>query len=178
MMMRTTVKKAISIFFGIEILIFMTFFYSQKIFLNIEIAFLSSLFIILGSSFAYKNMIHTKLDANQYEDDRDPLDSIDDPYELYDKVNDEVRGDNAPAEEFDLKQIVKEEKAKIKTFSLNSAKHGLRGSFSVVRLVPYILLVLGFIALKNNNVLELSFYLPSLLIGIIAGAIISREIVS
>jgi len=169
-MMRTTVKKAISIFFGVQILIFLIYFYSQKIFLNIEVAFLSAFLIILGSSFAYQRMIHNKLDTNQYEDDRDPLDNIDDPYELYDKV--EIN--NAPAEELDLKQIVKEEKAKIKTLSLNSAKHGVRGSFSIARLVPYILLVLGFIALKNNNVLELSFYLPSLLIGIVAGAIISR----
>jgi len=169
-MMRTTVKKAISIFFGVQILIFLIYFYSQKIFLNIEVAFLSAFLIILGSSFAYQRMIHNKLNTNQYEDDRDPLDNIDDPYELYDKV--EIN--NAPAEELDLKQIVKEEKAKIKTLSLNSAKHGVRGSFSITRLVPYILLVLGFIALKNNNVLELSFYLPSLLIGIVAGAIISR----
>ncbi|ADN09267.1 hypothetical protein [Sulfurimonas autotrophica] len=178
-------KKAISIFFGVQILIFITYFYSQKIFLNIEIAFLSAFLIILGSSFAYRKMIHSKIDSGEYEEDRDVLDTIDDPHELYDKVNDEVREgtlgydteiNDAPIEELDLKQIVKEEKAKIKTLSLKNAKHGIRGSFAIMRLVPYIFLILGFIALKNNDVLDLVYYLPALLIGIVAGSLISREV--
>jgi len=172
MMMRTTVKKAISIFFGVEILIFMTYLYSQKLFLNIEIAFLSSFLIILGSSFAYRKMVHAKIDSGEYEEERDVLDTIDDPHELYEDT--EIH--NTPAKELDLKQIVKEEKAKIKTFSLKNAKHGIRGSFAIMRLVPYIFLVLGFIALKNNNVLDLAYYLPALLIGIITGYLIFREI--
>ncbi len=169
-MMRTTVKKAISIFFGVQLLIFITYFYSQKIFLNIEVAFLSAFLIILGSSFAYRKMIHSKIDSGEYEEDRDVLDTIDDPHELYEEIND------IPAEELDLKQIVKEEKAKIKTLSLKNAKHGIRGSFAMMRLVPYIFLVLGFIALKNNDVLDLVYYLPALLIGIVAGSLISREV--
>lgn len=173
-MMRTTVKKAISIFFVVQILIFITYFYSQKIFLNIEIAFLSAFLIILGSSFAYRKMVQNKVDTKEYEDERDLLDTIDDPHELYDdkEIN------NTPAEELDLKQIVKEEKAKIKTFSLKNAKHGVRGSLSVIRIVPYIVLVLGFIALKNNGLLELVYYLPSLLIGIVMGALVSKEVLT
>jgi len=171
-MMRITVKKAIRIFFGVQILIFITYFYSQKIFLNIEVAFLSAFFIILGSSFAYRKMIHSKVDSGEYEEDRDVLDTIDDPHELYD----DVEINDAPAEELDLKQIVKEEKAKIKTLSLKNAKHGIRGSFAVMRLVPYVFLVLGFIALKNNGVLDLVYYLPALLIGIVAGSLVSREV--
>jgi len=171
-MMRTTVKKAISVFLGVEILIFITYFYSQKIFLNIEIAFLSAFLIILGSSFAYRKMIHSKIDSGEYEEDRDVLDIIDDPHELYEdtEIND------APAEELDLKQIVKEEKAKIKTLSLKNVKYGIRGSFAMMRLVPYILLVLGFIALKNNNVLDLVYYLPALLIGIVVGTYLSNQL--
>ena len=171
-MMRTTVKKAIRTFFGVQILIFITYFYSQKIFLNIEVAFLSAFFIILGSSFAYRKMIHSKVDSGEYEEDRDVLDTIDDPHELYG----DVEINEAPAEELDLKQIVKEEKAKIKTLSLKNAKHGIRGSFAMMRLVPYVFLVLGFIALKNNDVLNLVYYLPALLIGIVAGSLVSREI--
>ena len=119
-------------------------------------------------------MIDSKLESEEYEDDRDILDTIEDPYELYD---DEALN-NAPAEELDLKKIVKEEKAKIKTLSLKNAKHGVKGSFSIIRLVPYAFLVLGFIALKNNNLLDLVYYLPSLFIGIVVGSIISREFVS
>jgi hypothetical protein len=71
-----------------------------------------------------------------------------------------------------------EEKAKIKTFSLSSIKHGARGSVSLFRLLPYLFLILGFIALKNNEVLDLSFYLPSLMIGIVVGYLASKEISS
>ncbi|MDF1877926.1 hypothetical protein JHD47_08875 [Sulfurimonas sp. SAG-AH-194-L11] len=132
-------------------------------------------------------MITTKVDAEAYEDERDLLDTIEDPHGLYDKVNDEVREgalgyeehiNEAPTEELDLKTIVKEEKAKIKTFSVKSMKHGARGSVSVFRIVPYIFLVLGFIALQNNHLLDLSAYLPSLLIGIVIGTLVSKEIAS
>ncbi|MDF1883303.1 hypothetical protein JHD49_05055 [Sulfurimonas sp. SAG-AH-194-C21] len=117
-------------------------------------------------------MIITKVDAEAYESDRDLLDTIEDPHGLYDgeAINE------APAEELDLKTIVKEEKAKIKTFSVKSMKHGARGSASVFRIVPYIFLVLGFIALQNNHLLDLSAYLPSLLIGIVVGTLVSKEI--
>lgn len=174
MKMRTTVKKTISILFGIQILIFITFFYSQKIFLNIEIAFLSAFLIILGSSYAYRRLVQNKLDSNQYEDERDLLDKIDDPHELYD----DKEPNDAPAEELDLKQIVKEEKAKIKTLSPNTAKHGIKGSLSILRIVPYVMLALGFIALQNNGLLDLKYYLPSLLVGIVTGAIVSKEFMS
>ncbi len=186
-MMRTMVKKAISTFLVVQLVIVTTIFYSTAFFTNVEVAFLSSFFIILGSAFAYKRMVVSQVDSDTYEDKRDLLDEIEDPHELYDKVNDEVREgtlgcdtsiNEATAEELDLKQIVKEEKAKIKTFSLSSIKHGARGSVSFFRLVPYIFLILGFIALKNNDVLDLSLYLPSLLIGIVVGSIVSKDIVS
>ncbi|HIC13401.1 MAG TPA: hypothetical protein EYO75_08565 [Sulfurimonas sp.] len=117
-------------------------------------------------------MVITKVDSETYEDDRDLLDTIEDPHGLYD---DEPINE-APPEELDLKTIVKEEKAKIKTFSVSSIKHGVRGSVSMYRIVPYIFLVLGFIALKNNNILDLSVYLPFLLIGIVVGSFVSKEI--
>jgi len=46
----------------------------------------------------------------------------------------------------------------------------------LMRVIPYIFLALGFIALKNNELLELSIYLPSLLIGIVTGSIMARDI--
>jgi len=145
-MTRITVKKVIKTLFASELLVLFTYFYSFEIFINIQVAFLSSLFIILGSAFAYKKMINSQLASGFYEDKRDLLDEIEDPHELYnDKVNDEVREgtlgyeaiNQAPPEELDLKAIVKEEKAKIKTFSLQNMKHGAKGGISAFRLIPY-----------------------------------------
>ena len=135
--------KAIKIVGIAELLILLFYFYSFEVFINIQIAFLSSLFVILGASFAYKKMVQTQVEADNFEDKRDLLDDIEDPHELYD---DEPIND-APVEELDLKAIVKEERAKIKTLSISSMKHGARGSVSLFRLVPYLFLVLGFIAL-------------------------------
>ena len=155
-----------------EALVLSTALYSKTFYINAQVAFLSSMFVIVGASLAYKKMVITKVDAEAYEGDRDLLDTIEDPHGLYDEED----INEAPAEELDLKTIVKEEKAKIKTFSVKSMKHGARGSVSVFRIVPYIFLVLGFIALENNNLLDLSAYLPSLFIGIVVGSLVSKEI--
>ncbi len=155
-----------------EALILSTALYSKVYFVNAQVAYLSSLFVIVGTSLAYKKMVITKVDSETYESDRDLLDTIEDPHGLYD----EESINEAPSEELDLKTIVKEEKSKIKTFSLKSIKHGVRGSVSAFRVVPYIFLVLGFIAMKNNSLLDLNVYLPSLLIGIVAGSLVAKEI--
>jgi len=169
--MRITVQRVIKILFAFEALVFVSWLISKTAFINIQVASVSSLLVILGSAYAYRKMVRSQLGSGYYEEKRDLLDTIEDPHELYD---DEPIND-APTQELDLKAIVKEEKAKIKTFSVKNMKHGIRGSVSLFRLVPYIFLILGFIALKNNEVLDLRFYLPALLVGIVVGSIISKE---
>ena len=166
------VKKVIRLIVIVELFILLTYFISFSIFINIQIAFLSSFLIIVGSSFAYKKMVNTKLEANMQEDDRDILDIIEDPHELYD----DLEINNAPADELDLKAIVKEERKKIKTLSADSIKQGLKGGVSLFRLLPYLFLVLGFISLANNQLLDIAIYLPSLLIGIVVGSLVSKNL--
>jgi len=165
------VKKAIRIIAIAEISILASYFISFSFFINLQVAFLSSLFVVLGSSFAYNQMVNRDLASGNFEDKRDFLDEVEDPHGLYD----EEPINETPAEELDLKEIVKEEKAKIKTFSKDSLKKGAKGSFSAFRIAPYIFLILGFIALKNNELLNIAIYLPSLLSGIIIGSITSKE---
>ena len=173
-MMRTIVKKTINLIFGFEALVLVTNIYSFALFMNIQIGYLSSLFIILGSSYSYNKMIQTQVASAQNKGERDLLDTIEDPHELFDDatIND------APADALDLKQIVKEEKAKVKTLSVKNMKYGARGSMSAFRLVPYLFLILGFIALENNKLLNLSYYLPALLIGIVIGSVSAKNLVS
>ncbi len=172
--MTIMLKQIISILLLSEALVLSTLFYSKVFYINAQVAYLSALFIIVGASFAYKKMVVSKVDTQTYEEPRDLLDSIEDPHELY-NVNDEANK-SALDKELDLKTIVKEEKAKIKTFSVKSIKHGARGSVSLFRIVPYIFLVLGFVALENNHLLDVSIYLPSLLLGIITGALVVKEL--
>ncbi|MDA3909526.1 MAG: hypothetical protein PF437_10620 [Sulfurimonas sp.] len=167
-------KRSIKIITIVELLIIASSLISFSFFINLQVAFLSSLFIILGSSYAYKKMVNTQVSSDMLEEKRDVLDTIEDPHELYeeDSIN------YAPVEELDLKAIVKQEKKKIKTFSLESMKHGVKGSSSLFRLVPYLFLVLEFIALKNNELLDIAIYLPSLLVGIVVGSISGKELFS
>jgi len=172
MMMRTTVQESIKLFVVVELFIIVSYFYSSTLFINVQVAFLSAFFIILGSSFAYKKTVKSQLDSGEHEDTQDHLQKIEDPHELFE----EEQINEAAVEELDLKAIVKEEKAKIKTFSLSSMKHGAKGSVSFFRLIPYLLLILGFIALENNEILELKYYLPSLLLGIVVGSTLSKRL--
>ncbi len=176
MTMRIMVLQNIKLFAITQLVIVATYFISFEFFINLQIAFLSSFFIILGSMFTYKKMISRKVTDEGNTDDgkRDLLDTIEDPYELYE----DTPINNTPAEELDLKAIVKEEKKKIKTLSLKNMKHGAKGSFSLFRLVPYLFLVLGFIALNNNELLNIAIYLPSLLVGIVVGSITGKALFS
>ena len=170
--MMTKVQKALS-YIGIgELIALSSFAYSYVVYMNVQMAYLSSLFVILGSSYAYRSMVSKKVDSNEFEDERDFLDEIEDPHGLYDSQ--EIN--TADAQDLDLKAIVKEEKAKIKTFNKESLKQGVKGASSFFRLVPYAILILGFIALQNNGLLDIATYLPSLLLGIIVGSISAKEL--
>jgi hypothetical protein len=148
--------------------------YSKTFFINIQVASLSSFMIMIGSFYAYKKMVNSKVKTKSFESDRDPLDNIDDPHELYEDTKLEKENEQI----LNFKEIIKQEKKKIKLFNLKSVKDGSSASFSMFRLGGYIFLVLGFIALKNNDILDIGVYLPSLLIGIIIGYISAKEIYS
>ena len=171
-MIWTTVKKAISLVAITQTFVLATYFLSFSFYINLQIAFLSSFFIILGSMYAYAKMVDRQVQKEEYEEPRDILDTIEDPYELYD---DEPINDTS-TDELDLRAIVKDEKKKIKIVNFKTMKKSSSAGFSMFRLVPYIFLVLGFIALKNNNILDIFVYLPSLLLGIIVGSISGKEL--
>lgn len=166
--------KALKILAVAEFFILLTAIYSKTFYTNLQVAFFSSFLIMIGSFYAYKKMVNSKVKTQSYEGDRDPIDRIDDPHELYE----EAKLNHKTEQEIDLKEIVKQEKKKIKIFSLKSVKDGSSASFSLFRLGGYLFLILGFISLKNNNVLDISVYLPSLLVGIVIGYFFSKEIYS
>lgn len=166
------VKKNIKVFVVIEFLILLSALIKFEFFINLQVAFLSSFFIIAGSAYAYKRMIKNQVALENVDEKRDILDEIEDPYELYE----EAETNSAADAELDLRAIVKEEKKKIKILNLREIKKSARAGVSLFRLVPYLFLIIGFIALKNNAILDISIYLPSLLTGIVAGYFISKEL--
>ena len=165
-------KKVIKLLVITEIFVIASYFISFSFYMNLQVAFLSSLFIILGSSFAYKKMVNAQVEADIVEEKRNFFDELEDTHGLYD----DTPINETPTDELDLRAIVEEEKKKIKIINFKDIKNGSKAGFSLFRLVPYLFLVLGFVALKNNALLDIFIYLPSLLVGIIVGYVSTKEI--
>jgi hypothetical protein len=158
-----TIKKIIFIFLILNCLfsICALFLISYNAFVNLQVAFWSAFFIILGSGFAYLRNINKRValyDKN-YEQ-RDEIDIIDDKFDLYSEMNEK---EDLSKEE--IHQIIQEEKSKIKRKdSIKNTFNSIGAVGSIYRIVGYLLLVVGFFYLKNNQILEPLVYLLGFLI--------------
>lgn len=130
--------------------------------LNFELAFVSSMLVVFGSFHGYKNLIQRRIDVGEGSDNS-LLEKIEDPYELYEE---EV----IQEENLDLAEVVKEEKARLKANKETFKKtvKSSAGLFSPWRFLPYGILVLSFIGLNNNNVLDVAAFLLGLGLGILS----------
>jgi len=164
----TRVKKTIKLFLVAEALIFGLWLYSYAFFINFQVAFLASVLILLGSTYSYKRLVDRRVASEERPDDTDLIEKIDDPFDLY---SEEITTKALNEEELDLKTVVKEEKARLKG-QKNTIKNTAKSTpalVSIFRVVPYLVLVLGFIGLKNNGLLALTPFLTGLGVGIIVG---------
>ncbi|RXK14620.1 hypothetical protein CP965_04025 [Halarcobacter mediterraneus] len=123
--------------------------------LNTQVAFFASLLITLSSYFSYRRNVNKRLsnlkEKNDFRtlEDRDKIDEIDDPYDLYSEY------EEIPEEELNtekIKEIIKEEKTKVKRNSIKNTFTSASGFISIFRVVAYGFLVLGFFALNNNKI--------------------------
>jgi len=164
-MMTTKLRNIISPFLAVHITLYGLLAVSKAAFLNAQIAFVSAFLVLLGSMYSYYRLVQRNLENETAVHQGDLVEKIDDPYDLY--------GEDEPSveEERPLQEVIKEEKARLKA-SRATVKHVSKSTpalFSLYRIVPYGGLVLGFIALKNNNMLLLWYFLPGLAAGIVAG---------
>lgn len=132
------------------------------------VAVFSSMLIVLGSLYAYRNMIQSRVGDIDPEDNKDVIDMMDDPYDLYEEEREQ--------EITDIKQMIKEEKARQKSNIIQNTTKNASAMVSVYRLIPYAFLVLGFIALNNNHALQVLPYLVGLAAGIPIGYLIARDL--
>ena len=175
MKMRMSLKNTIKLIVAIELLIVALNFYSYIFFLNFQIAFLSAVLILLGSIYSYKRLVDRRVASEDRPDDTDLIDKIDDPFDLY---SEEITSEMTVDEDVDLKTVVKEEKARLKS-QKNTIKNTAKSTpalISIFRVVPYLFLVLGFIGLNNNKILELLPFLSGLSVGILAGFFLGKSI--
>lgn len=137
------------------IILYSFIFQNNLWFLNTQVAFFSSLFITIASFLSYRNNIQNRLSNldltksnNQFED-RDKIDEIDDPYDLYTEYEEIPESELTPEK---IKEILNNEKSKVKRNSFKNTLFSASGFLSIYRVLGYGILVFGFFALNNNNI--------------------------
>ncbi len=136
------------------IIFYSLFFQNKFCLLNTQVAFISSLFIIIASFLSYRKNIQNRLsnlDLSQINEsvDRDKIDEIDDPYDLYTQYK-EIPEDELTTEK--IKEIINDEKSKVKRNSFKNTIFSASGFLSIYRILGYGILIFGFFALNNNKV--------------------------
>lgn len=142
--------------------------HSAALYANFTVAMLTSMAIVMGSLYSYRNMIQSRVEDIDPDDTKDVIDMMDDPYDLYEEERE--------SEITDIKQMIKEEKARQKSNIIENTTKNASAMVSVYRLIPYALLVLGFIALNNNQALEVLPYLVGLAVGIPMGYLLAKKL--
>lgn len=132
------------------------------------VAMISSMLIVTGSLYSYRNMIRSRVGEADVGDTKDAIDMMDDPYDLYEEEREQ--------EITDIKQMIKEEKARQKGNVLKNTTQNASAMVSVYRLIPYAVLVLGFIALSNTHALSVLPYLIGLAAGIPVGYLLAKKL--
>lgn len=133
--------------------------------LSFELAFISSTLVLGASMFSHSAMVHKRLASGDVgmADDRDTLEKLEDPHDLY--SDDEIVSD----EHQSLKEEIKEQKKLMKKNrrSFMQVMRDSRGSFAFLRLVAYLILFLGFFYLSRGHILQIPAYLVGLTLPIV-----------
>ncbi|WP_323668339.1 hypothetical protein [Aliarcobacter butzleri] len=142
------------IFLDLCIFIYALVFQNKLWLLNTQIAFISSLLITIASFISYKKNIQNRLSNFDYskiskDEDRDKIDEIDDPYDLYTEYE-EIPENELTAEK--IKEIINDEKSKVKRNSVKNTIFSASGFLSIYRIFGYIILIFGFFGLNNNKI--------------------------
>ncbi len=122
-------------------------------FLNSQVAFIGSLSVTIASFLAYRKNIHNRLSnldtsKNMMTEDRDKIDEIDDPYDLYSDYEEIPEEELTPAK---IKEIIDKEKKNVKKNSFKNTLFSAGGFVSIYRIIGYSFLIFGFFALNNNK---------------------------
>lgn len=118
--------------------------------INTQAAFICSMLITYASFFSYKKMVDKRVDGGEKIKEHDPLDKIDDRYELFEEEG-EVLNEELSVEEF--KALVKEEKKKVGNFKQSGKNFftSMTGMLSPYRLLSYGFLFVTFLYLTRHG---------------------------
>jgi len=125
--------------------------------INTQIAFFTSLFSTSATFFAYRKNVLKGIDNEIQMDDKDIVDKLDDPYDLYGEINEEII-------ENPTKEQILEANKPIKQNHIQNLKKSFFSFASLYRLIGYILVVVGFFYLTKNHIFSVWAYLSGFFI--------------
>jgi len=139
---------------------------------NTQVAFVTSALVMGASMFSYGQMVRRRLDADMIPDleDRDVIDVLDDPHDLYrESAEETVSQEQEDLSAAEIKAAILEEKKRLKAQhrSPMALLRDARPFMSLYRLVAYGLLLFGFFYLRGNKLFEPLPYLIGLGIPIV-----------
>lgn len=155
-LMMKMIKSFAKVFLLVDlcIIVYALIFQNSYWLLNSQVAFFASIIITVASFISYKKNVQNRL--RNYDksletkvEDRDKVDEIDDPFDLYSEDVEPVKEEDLTPQK--IKQIIQEEKSKVKRNSLKNTVFSATGFVSIYRLFGYAILIFGFFALNNNN---------------------------
>ena len=106
---------------------------------NTQIAFFSTALIVLGSFVGYSNMVKAQIQNGNVGEDI--LKKYEDPCDL-DEEEDKI----------DKEKLKEYKKKKLKWYE--ALLFSFKGGFNLIRILGYILLIAGFLWLKNNGIFD------------------------
>lgn len=152
---KNTIISFAKVFFitNLCLIIYSMVFHNLTWMLNTQVAFIGSLLITIASFISYKKNIQNRLSnmdtskSMTYED-RDKVDEIDDPYDLYTEYEEILEEELTPEK---IKEIIQDEKSKVKKNTFKNTLFSVGGFVSIYRIIGYGFLIFGFFALNNNK---------------------------
>ena len=154
-------RKILAVLLGVDglLLVITALFFDKATLLNTQIGFISASLVLFASMSSYKKMVETRIehDIITADIDKDVIDKLEDPYDLY---SEEVKEEKVE----DVAAAIKEERARQKANkrSLFEVLKDTKAALSLKRLGAYLVLVLGFFYLQRHGILHIPTYLLSL----------------
>jgi len=154
-------KRFFIIFFILDVLLIIgSLFCDDKFLLNTQVGVVSAVVVAFCSYVSYKIDIQKEVQKikDNPSQDKDELDKIDDVHELWEE--DINHNEISPNE---IKKIIHEEKQKIKQkSSIKNILQTYKAVLSPIRIIGYVVLIVGFLWLNKNGLLSIVPYMIGL----------------
>ena len=154
---RTILTVLISV--DIILLLIALIFFDIKVLYSTQIGYITATMVMIASIISYRRMVNARVKEKiiTMDDSRDTIDKLEDPYDLY---SEEEEVDESK----DLSEVVKEEKKKLKKNKrgLYQTLRDTKAALSVYRLGSYALLIIGFLYLNRQQLLDIPAYIVAL----------------